>query len=42
MGNYTTIDTIYLTRLNNAEYLSFNNDFLNLIPRGKEDDIPQV
>lgn len=37
MGNFTTIDTIYITRLNNAEYLSFNNDFLNLIPLDKED-----
>lgn len=38
MGNYITIDTIYIMRLNNAEYLSFNNDFLNLIPLDKDDE----
>lgn len=38
MEKYKTIDTIYLARLNNAEYLSFMNNMLNLIPLDDNDD----
>lgn len=46
MGNYTKISKLYFDRLNNAEYLSFHNSLLNIIPRdaegGGEDDRPVI
>lgn len=44
MEKYTTIDTIYLARLNNAEYLFFMNSMLNLIPYDNfgDDDRPII
>lgn len=38
MEDYELIDTINLARLNNAEYLAFHNNFLDLIPRDEEED----
>lgn len=38
MGNYKKIDVLNLARINNAEYLTFMNNVLNLLPLSSGDE----
>lgn len=38
MGNYKKIDVLNLARINNAEYLTFMNNVLNLLPHSSGDE----